>query len=147
MSYFFGLMLMMASSFAFSEDFASDENSPPRYLAAITRHDAFELTLILERADVLLQDRMDVYPDYPPLTLVLHGDEARFFTRMNYPANKMLVDLAARLDAFHVIDLKICETWMRDNGVKRSELPAFVETVPYGPAEEDRLEQQGYLQF
>lgn len=79
------------------------------YLADLEQHNADEIESILKRAELVLQGQMSSYPDYPPLTMVLHGDEAALFTRKNYLKNKQLVDLAARLDAFHVIDLRICE--------------------------------------
>ena len=67
---------------------------------------------------------------------MLHGDEINLFRRANYSQNQDLVDLAARLDAFRVIDVQVCETWMRTHQVRPEDLPPFVETVPYGP---DRL--------
>lgn len=82
-----------------------------------------------------------------PVVVVLHGTEAASFTRNNYSANKMLVDRAALLDAQRLIDVRMCETWMNDNNVQRSDLPAFIETVPYAPEEIDRLKTEGYLPY
>jgi intracellular sulfur oxidation DsrE/DsrF family protein len=31
--------------------------------------------------------------------------------------------------------------------VEKQEIPAFIEIVPYGPAEVDRLEQQGFIKL
>jgi intracellular sulfur oxidation DsrE/DsrF family protein len=80
-----------------------------------------------------------------PVVVVLHGTEAAFFTRNNYLANKLLVDRAALLDAQRLIDVRMCETWMNANDVRQSDLPAFIDTVPYAPEEIDRLTAEGYL--
>ena len=61
--------------------------------------------------------------------------------------HKALLDLAERLEKNNVIDVRICETWMRANDVDRSELPEFVDTVPLGPSEEVRLRKDGYIYF
>lgn len=82
-----------------------------------------------------------------PVVIVLHGPEAYPFLRSNYLQNQMLVDRAAKLRAFGRIDLRMCETWMRDNGIGRDELLPFVDPVPYAPEEVKRLEQDGYLRY
>jgi intracellular sulfur oxidation DsrE/DsrF family protein len=76
--------------------------------------------------------------------VILHGSEAVPFTSSGYDANRELVDRAARLDAYRLIDVRICETWMTENGIERSEIPAFVEPVPYAPEEIERLQAEGY---
>jgi len=43
--------------------------------------------------------------------------------------------------------VQVCETWMRDNAVSADQLPPFVSTVPYGPAVEQQLLEQGYDHF
>lgn len=116
------------------------------YVAKIEAHTPTELSDILMRIDnLLVKDQQ--FPSSQPLALILHGDEARVFLRKNYIENRSLVDLAARLDAFEAIDIQICETWMRIESVSRSELPAFVDTVPYGPEQEKALLEQGYVYF
>ena len=58
------------------------------------------------------------------------------------------MDLAARLTAFGVVKIQICETQTGVLGRNKSNLLPFVGTVPFGPAEERRLlQQEGYLQF
>jgi intracellular sulfur oxidation DsrE/DsrF family protein len=118
----------------------------PQYIAQIEAHSSIEISNILERLDGILQSDQD-FPSSKPLALVLHGDEVRAFLRENYESNRELVDLAARLDAFNAIDIQVCETWLRNSAISRSDLPAFVETVPYGPAEERALIEQGYEYF
>ncbi|WP_305856323.1 DsrE family protein [Balneatrix alpica] len=138
------LLLLLLSPMLSATEVAE---TPPRYLAELSLRSADEISSILQRAEALLEQQGSPFPDYPPITMVLHGEEVGFFTRNNYTQNKALVDLAARLDAFNVIDLRICETWMRDHGIGRGDLPAFVETIPYGPAEEEQLKAQGLSRF
>jgi len=84
-------------------------------------------------------------PDEDPVVVVLHGDEALSFTSSGYRSNRELVDRAARLDAYRLIDVKMCETWMKENGIDPGEIPAFIETIPYAPEEIDRLKSEGYV--
>jgi len=118
----------------------------PAFIAQIEAHTPNEVSDILNRLEVLLQNGRS-FPFNAPLALVLHGDEAGAFLRRNYQRNKALVDLAARLDAFDAVHIQICETWMRGASVSKSELPAFVETIPYGPSQEKALLEQGYEYF
>ena len=78
---------------------------------------------------------------------MLHGEEIAIFSRKNYGRYRALVDKAARLDASRVIDIKICETRMRHMGIRKEDLPPFIETVPYGPEEIRRLRRRGYVYF
>jgi len=107
----------------------------------------------LEDLDALLvtleQSMLAITPDasVEPIVVILHGDEALPFTRSRYPANKALVDRTALLDAYALIDVKMCETWMKANGVSRDDLLPFIETVPFAPDEARRLEAEGYQPF
>lgn len=118
----------------------------PRYLALIKNNSASEVEMLFKRAS-MLADEVDNLNAYEPIVFVLHGDEAHAFRHRNMDQYKTLLELAARLEAKSVIDIRVCETWMRLNGVDRSELPDFVDTVPLGPAEELRLRRQGYIYF
>mgnify|MGYP001112128968 CR=1 FL=1 len=104
-----------------------------------------DITALLNRADRIA--RSTNFSPIEPVTFVLHGDEINLFKRENYSANQMLVDLAARLDAFKVIDIRVCETWMRDNQVAASDLPPFVELVPFGPDFVAGLKTRGAIEF
>ena len=86
-------------------------------------------------------------PQTEPVVIVLHGPEALPFIRRNYPANRSIVDRAAKLKAFDRIDLRMCETWMHMNGFAEDDLLPFVDTVPLAPAEVERLERDGYVSF
>lgn len=116
------------------------------WIAYLQAHTPEEVSSILGRAESLL-DSAEGYPSQSPIALILHGEETRAFLKANYSSNRALVDQAARLDAYNVIDVQVCETWMRDNAVSADQLPPFVSTVPYGPAVEQQLLKQGYDHF
>jgi len=78
---------------------------------------------------------------------VLHGPEVEFFSTRNYAQYKDIVDQAARLDAFDVVDVKICQSMMEARGIERDDIPSFIEQVPLGPGEIERLVRQGYVVF
>lgn len=122
--------------------YAADEH----WIAYLQAHSPEELSSILGRAESLL-DSAEGYPSQSPIALILHGEETRAFLKANYSSNRALVDQAARLDAYNVIDVQVCETWMRDNAVSADQLPPFVSTVPYGPDVEQQLLEQGYDHF
>ena len=70
-----------------------------------------------------------------------------FFTNENYARYKPLVDQAERLDAYDVVDVKICRSMMERQGIGSDDIPAFIEQVPYGPGEVQRLVRKGYIYF
>ena len=78
-------------------------------------------------------------PVTEPIVVVLHGAEALPFTRDAYALNRELVDRAYR-----VIEVRMCETWLHERGLSQSDIPAFIETVPYAPEEIERLQAEGY---
>ncbi len=118
------------------------------YVAAIELHTTAELHAVLLRADKLLTEGVALQGRPASVTFVLHGPEVRSLLRQNYLQNKSTVDLAARLSAMGVVDIKACETWMGGNSVNPEELQPFVGTVNYGPAEIDRLiDEEGYIYF
>jgi intracellular sulfur oxidation DsrE/DsrF family protein len=122
--------------------------TPDHFVAAIELHTTAELHAVLERADQLLADGVALQSEPASVTFILHGPEARSLLRQNYLQNKATVDLAARLSALGVVDIKACETWMGGNGVNPDNLQPFVGTVNYGPREVRRLiEDEGYILF
>lgn len=114
--------------------------------ANITLHTLAELKQLLEQAEKIANGESQYNTD-EPISIVLHGEEIKAFVRSNYRSNKALVDLAARLDAFNVIDVKVCKRWMGANGIMENQLPPFVEAVPFGAGERQRLEKAGYAYF
>lgn len=125
-----------------------DEEKPitGKLQADIALHTLAELQQLLERAESIANGET-LYNTEDPIAVVLHGEEINAFLRSNYRTNKPLVDLAARLDAFNVIDVKVCRRWMGANGIMANDLPPFIEPVPFGAGEVQRLKAAGYAYF
>ena len=117
-----------------------------RLQANVEIHSTDELRALLEKAERIANGETQ-YNTEDPIAVVLHGAEINAFVRSNYRDNKSLVDLAARLDAFNVIDVKVCQRWMGANGINEGDLPPFLEPVQWGRAERERLENAGYAFF
>jgi intracellular sulfur oxidation DsrE/DsrF family protein len=115
-----------------------------RYLYDISKHSIDDLKLLLQRAEEINQAET-VKPDNLEIVMILHGPDINWFTLENYDDNKELVDLAKRLDAFDIIDLKVCETTMDSLEIDRNQIPPFIEPVPYAPGEISRLSEEGYI--
>ena len=115
-----------------------------RYLFSVTLHTPEEITGLLARAEQLAQT-MRTDDARAGIALVLHGPEIEIFAKRNYPRFQKMVDQAARLDAEHVIEVKMCLTVMRRLDLRKEDIPAFIELVPYGPDEEERLRRNGYV--
>ncbi len=124
----------------------SDKAQSQKLQANIGLHTLSELQELLLQAENIANGGTE-YNTNEPIAVVLHGEEIKAFLRSNYRTNKSLVDLAARLDAFNVIDVKVCKRWMGANGIMVNDLPPFVEPVPFGAAERNRLEAAGYAYF
>ncbi|ARN74429.1 hypothetical protein [Oceanicoccus sagamiensis] len=106
----FSLLSLWAQAQAFIP--AQVQAGSPKYLAEIEVHSSKELYALLSRAEALLDDGRFKAGVDTPVAFVLHGAEARSLLRANYSSNKTLVDLAARLTAFEVVDIKVCKSWM-----------------------------------
>lgn len=122
--------------------FAAD-GTPGRYVE-VSPENTEALADLLTRIDALTTPDLS---DFDPVVIIVHGPEAPVFLRRNYGSNKALVDLAARLDALGIADVRMCETWMAHNGVVREDLAPFVDTVRLAPEEVERLEEGGYVRF
>lgn len=117
------------------------------YLARLQQHSPMDLENALKRAERLFVDGR-LMEGHGPVTFVVHGPEVSVFFRDNYDEHQSLLDLAAKLTAFNVIDIRICETRMGVLGRDKSVLVPFVGTVPFGPAEEERLlSDEAYIYF
>lgn len=114
------------------------------YLARITLHSEEELGLLFDRIEALL-DRPRGEAEQPLVALVLHGPEVEFFALKNYEKYKSLVDRAAKLDALGGLDISVCRTKMKSLGIGEDEVPAFLRQVPFGPGEEQRLLESGFV--
>lgn len=117
-----------------------------RYMGQPRIHTPDELLALLSRAE-RISSGLDEYSTTEPVALVLSGEEIDLFKRENYRKNKALVDLAARLDAFNIVDIKVCKYWMYQRGIDTRDLPPFVETVPEAEQEVKRLQKAGYVSF
>ena len=115
-----------------------------QYLFIAAEHTPDELQSLLQRVEEITQSSSQLY-DQLDIALVIHGENVHMFTEDNYEQNKMMIDLAAKLDALDVIDMKVCEWSMSQRGVSPTELPSFVDPVPFAPDEIKRLTEAGYI--
>ena len=119
---------------------------PERTVLDVSVHTIEGLKVLFDRAEELA-----MMPRYKgedaSVILILHGPEVEFFSIKNYDRYKSIVDQAARLDAFDIVDVKICQTMMGVRGIEQNDIPSFIEQVPYGPGEVERLQQEGYVTF
>jgi len=149
------LLIVLASLLSFSVIATENPNVPKKlsavtetgYLARIQLNSSDEVHNALKRAELLfLQGHLE--GKIPPVRFVLHGPEVAIFFQDNYLKHKELLDLAARLSAFNVLEIQVCETQMGVMGRESSGLLPFVGTVPFGPAEADRLlKKEKYVYF
>lgn len=117
------------------------------YLARILHNSPQEVASALERAETLYLAG-DLTDSVNPIAIVLHGPEVEIFFKENYLEYKGIVDLAARLSAFGVVDVRVCEFKTRVMGRERSSVHHFIGTVPFGPDELERLvNQKKYVYF
>ena len=118
------------------------------YLVRIDQNKPEEVEAALLRAEAFYLESLPLLSTSPPIALVLHGPEVEIFFRENYKRYKNIVDLAARLAAFQVVDIKICRTRLRFLEQEEASLFPFVGTVAFGPDEIARLtEEEGYVRF
>ena len=117
------------------------------YLARIQQNSPKDVKLALLRAEELYLGG-EISDEQPPLAFVLHGPEVAIFFKNNYREYKSIVDLAARLSAFGVIDIAVCRTRLGVMGQDPAKLFPFVATVPFGPDEVERLlTEEQYVYF
>lgn len=114
------------------------------YLFDVNDHTIEELQDLLERIEEITEASPEAFDDLK-LVMVLHGPDINLFTKKNYLENKSIVDLAAKLDAFEIVDMKVCDTAIDKLGFDRKEIPAFIESVPYAPDTMRSLQEQGYI--
>ena len=110
------------------------------YVFSVTVRNPQQLDVVLDRAEDL-RELFDP-EQHGRIAIVLHGDELQLFQKRNYSANRSVVDRARELDEDDIIDIKACQTMMRTLDIEQSELPSFIEQVPFGPAEIDRLQRE-----
>ena len=119
---------------------------PDKIVLDVSVHTIEGLRVLFDRAEKLAMTPRPT-GENATLVLVLHGPEVEYFSISNYDRYKDIVDQAARLDAFDVVDVRICQTMIGARGIERTDIPSFIEQVPYGPGEVERLRQEGYVAF
>ena len=122
----------------------STGGTPKHYVADINVHTVEELEVLFARVEQLLE-RPRGADEVPLISVVLHGPEVEFFALQNYQEYKSLVDHAAKLSALGAVDISICQTQMRVRGIESDQVPAFLNQVPYGPGEVERLIDDGFV--
>lgn len=128
------------------------ERLPPalssiRYLVPSNENSPTQVRSALLRAKDLLNEGL-VGDGEPPIVFVLHGPEAAIFLKENYEKYREIVDLAAQLTAFNVVDVRVCQNRLGELGSRRADLVPFVGTVPNGGIEIKRLiEKEAYIYF
>jgi len=118
-----------------------------KYLADITIHSPQALFDILTRADMLFESGQYSAEDASPIIFLLHGDEARILFKQQYENNKEVVDLAAKLTALNVVDIKVCDIWINGNNLFIKDLQPFVGVANNAMAEAERLVSQENYQY
>lgn len=126
---------------------ATERQDVPGYLARIEQNNPEEVAEALKRAErFYLTEGMRA--DFSPVVFVLYGPEVAIFFKENYLRYRPIVDLAAKLSALKVVDIRVCETQSRGLELDLKMLYPFVGTVPVGAVEETRLiEMEKYLYF
>ena len=147
------LLLAQANySWAADQLVTADSKTVTGYLARINLEKADQVYEALQRAEAYFQKNQQsnskLSPTVPPIAFVIYGPDVGIFFKENYSDFKPIVDLAARLSALAVIDIKVCQVSYEREGLDKSALLPFVTTVPFGPAEISRLlDDQQYELF
>ena len=125
---------------------AQEDRSSDGFVFSVTVNSPEQLDVVLNRAEDL---RELFNPDeHSKIAIVLHGEELQLFQKDNYSRYMSVVDRARLLDQDQIIDIKACQTMMQALQIDQSELPSFIEQVPLGPAEIERLqEEEGYTRL
>lgn len=119
---------------------AQDNARAPGYVFSVTVSTPQQLDVVLNRAEDL---RELFNPDeHGKIAIVLHGDELQLFQKDGYRLNQSMVERARLLDQDNIIDIKACQTMMRELQIEQNELPSFIEQVPFAPTEIKRLEKE-----
>ena len=137
------LLALMAMT---TPGFAQQNPEATGYVFSVTVNTPQQLDVVLNRAEDL---RALFKPeDHGRIAIVLHGVELQMFQKRNYSNNQSMVERARLLDEGNIIDIKACQTKMRELNIEQSELPSFIEQVPFAPAEIERLErEQGFTRL
>ncbi len=123
-------------------------SAPARhYLFDVDRHSPQEIHAMLERAQHIQRETAPEERDRTAFTMVIHGPDVEIFADDTRPQNRAVVELAARLEHEHWIDFKVCERSLTSREIGAEQFPEFIEIVPYGPDETERLKALGAVQL
>mgnify|MGYP001824605426 FL=1 len=122
------------------------EQLQTRYVFDVVIHEEDKMVELLKRIDDLA-DKIMTSEDTPDLALVLHGPEIGYCAGSNYRRYMSLVDRAAELDKRGILDVKVCDSMIRSLGLENETFPDFIDRVPFGPSEVEKLVQQGYVRM
>lgn len=125
----------------------AEEANAGKFFFDVTGHSAAEFRELLVRARTIYENTPDDGRSDLEVVLVLHGPDIEFFDSRRYAEHRDIVDLAAQLDAFGVFDFRMCAASAASLGLDAADVPAFIEFVPYGPAEVRRLTEAGFVQL
>ena len=129
----------------------ADSKTLSGYVARINLDKADQVYEALQRAEAYFQKKQQSNPTsspaVPPIAFVIYGPDVGMFFKENYSDFKPIVDLAARLSALEVIDIKVCQVSYEREGLDKSTLFPFVTTVPFGPEEISRLLEDQQYEF
>ena len=116
------------------------QDKPPGYVFSVTVSSPQQLDVVLNRAEDL---RELFNPDeHGRIAIVLHGNELQLFQKDSFSRNQSVIERARLLDQDNIIDIKACQTMMRTLEIEQSELPSFIEQVPFAPVEIERLQRE-----
>ena len=119
---------------------------PPGYVFGVTVNSAQQLGVILDRADSLRE--LFNPAQHSRIAIVLHGNELQLFQKNSSSINHSIIERARLLDEDQIIDIKACQTRMRFLNIQQSDLPSFIEQVPFAPAEIERLKiEEGFTRL
>ena len=133
-------LLLILAGLPLAQIIAQELTKPPGYVFSVTVRNQQQLNVVLNRAE----DLRDLFnpEEHGKIAIVLHGDELQLFQKDNYSINRSVVERARLLDRDNIIDIKACQTMMQTLQIEQSELPNFIEQVPFGPAEIERLQKE-----
>ena len=116
------------------------------FIARIELEKADDLLSALRRAEAYYQaEGMNL--NHPSVAFVIYGPPVAMFFKKNYQQYSEVVDLAAKLTALKVIDVKVCKYSFVKEGLDNKNLLPFVSTVPFGPDEVVRLIEQAKYRY
>ncbi len=138
--------LLLTLVLALAPAAAQTAKDPQGYVFSVTVSSPQQLDVVLNRAE----DLRELFnpEEHGKIAIVLHGEELQLFQKDNYSSNQSMVERARLLDQDKIIDIKACQTMMRVLEIEQTDLPSFIEQVPFAPAEIERLQkEQGFTRL